>query len=151
MPLCWWCCHECEPGPVLHMPIEFKNDVWKTKGQFCSWECMKAFNVHSGSSTSHRVSDLITLYRKRVYGKIESIKTAPSRFCLKAFGGTIDITEFRSPNVQLWISLPNEVHIIDIVKKKVISDDELVLKRDKPLRRDVNSIKNLLGVNQVKK
>lgn len=144
MILCWWCCHSID-GDVLHMPYEYKNGTFKTKGQFCSWECMKAFNVRNETYTTCRIADLITLYRKQVYGKIESIKAAPSKYTLESFGGTLSIEEFRSGMTHAWIPLPNEIFIKETVYQKPV-EGELLLKRNKPLKRDKNSIKDALGI-----
>ncbi len=143
---CWWCCHPIPTDvPVLHMPYALKNDQFLTKGQFCSWECMKTYNVRNESYTSCRIADLITLYRKRVYGHIESVAMAPDRYTLEAFGGPLSIEEFRSGLTRAWLALPNEVYTKQQVFQKPV-DGELVLKRNKPLRRDKNSIKNALGI-----
>lgn len=148
--LCWWCCHSI-PGQVLHMPVTYKANAWTTRGQFCSWECMKAFNCKSGSYKTGTISDLITLYRKRVYGKIESVRAAPDKMVLIGFGGKLSIDEFRRGCTDAWVSLPNEMHQVEVVSIRARKDDDLILKRDKPLKRDKHSIKNILGVNQVKK
>ncbi len=140
--LCWWCCHDI-PGEILHLPYEYKNDTFKTKGQFCSWECMKAHNL---KNEDLRNCDLITLYRKKVYGKIEPLKSAPSRFTLDAFGGTLSIEDFRSGSTTAWVSLPNEVFTKPVVINQTTEGD-LVLRRNKPLKRDKNNIKNALGIN----
>lgn len=144
LPLCWWCCHAID-GDILHMPYEYKNKIFKTKGQFCSWECMKAYNVRNETYTTCRISDLITLYRKQVYGKTEPIHVASSRYTLEAFGGTLTIEEYRSGLTRAWIPLPNEMYTKQTVYQKPI-DGELVLKRNKPLKRDKNSIKDALGI-----
>lgn len=144
MILCWWCCHSID-GNVLHMPYSLKGNVFQTKGQFCSWECMKAFNVRNETYTTCRVADLITLYRKRVYGHIEPIVAAPSKYTLEAFGGTMTIEEFRSGSTHAWIPLPNETYTKQTVYQKPV-DGELILRRTKPLKRDKNSIKDALGI-----
>jgi hypothetical protein len=90
--------------------------------------------------------DLITLYRKRVYGKIEPIRSAPDRFTLKEFGGVLSIEEFRKESTNAWIALPNEVYADTIVHQKPV-EGEYVLKRTKPLKRDKTNIKNALGID----
>lgn len=149
MKLCWWCCHEI-PGPVLHMPFKLEKEQFHTCGQFCSWPCVKAYNIFSGRSQIGSVSDLITLYRFKVTGKVSPIIAAPSRFALEAFGGTMTIDEFRAGGKKVmvrtpldcsWIELPNELY-----KKQSVDvrSDELVLKRSKPLKRDTGGIQKLL-------
>lgn len=148
--LCWWCCHsipqDVNAGDGLHMPIKLVKDAFNTKGHFCSWECMKAYNIYSESYTTCRIADLITLYRKRVYGKVESITPAPSKMTLLEFGGTLTIEEFRGGKIQAWISLPNEVFSKEIVKQKTV-DGELVIKRNKPLKREKNGFQSALGIS----
>lgn len=141
--LCWWCCHAIVKEP-LHLPYKLKNDQFFTKGQFCSWECMKAYSLKNDDL---RNCNLITLYRKRVYGSIDYLKSAPSRFTLAAFGGTLSIEEFRSGLTDAWVSLPNEVHMKPVIISQQTSEGDLVLKRNKPLKRDKNNIKNALGIN----
>lgn len=103
---------------------------------------MKAYNKRNGT---FRSIDLITLYRKIVYGKIEPIRSAPDRLTIDSFGGALTIDEFRSGFTDAWIALPNEMHTQQIVHQKSV-DGELVLKRNKPLKRDKNNIKNALGI-----
>lgn len=147
MKLCWWCCHDI-PGATLHMPIKYKSNVWTTRGQFCSWECMKSYN----NRNEGRYASLMMSYRRQVYGKIEPIRSAPDKMTLVGFGGKLTIDEFRSGSTCAWISLPNEMHQAELVSIRARrDDDDLVLRREKPLRRDKNSIKNVLGINQVKK
>ena len=148
--LCWWCCHDIprdvNNGDGLHIPTKLVCDAFHTKGHFCSWECMKAYNLASESYTTCRVADLITLYRKRVYGKIEPLTPAPSKLTLANFGGTLSIEDFRSGKIQAWISLPNEVFAKEIIKQKTV-DGELVIKRNKPLKREKNGIQSALGIS----
>jgi len=150
--LCWWCCHDI-PGDQmpLHMPYKFEKDKFYTCGQFCSWPCVKAFNIFSGRSQIGLVCDLITQYRFKVTGKISSVNAAPPRFALEAFGGTMTIDEFRTGGKKVtvrtpldcsWVELPNELYkkqAVDVAKC-----DELVLKRSKPLKRDVGGIQKML-------
>ena len=149
--LCWWCCHEI-PGPVLHMPYKFSEGKFYTCGQFCSWPCMKSYNIFSGRPKIGTVSDLITLYKLKITGKVSPTSSAPSRFALKAFGGTMSIEEFRNtgsvvvrtPQDAAWIDLPIEMYR----KTQVVQGEELVLKRNRPLRRDVSGIQSVLFKNK---
>lgn len=148
---CWWCCFDI-PGDVFHFPYKFENGKFLTCGQFCGWPCVKAYNIHSNLPASGRCSDLITLYRKQSYNKITPVKSAPNRFTLKEFGGTLTIEEFRSGNVEGWVKLPNECHIIQTVEvkhvKKDSSSEELLLTRSKPLKRDTSAIHKMILKNK---
>lgn len=149
---CWWCCHEI-PGDVYHMPFKFENGKFHTCGQFCSWGCVKSYNIYSGSPRVGQISDLITLFRKRMYGKITHVQAAPPRFSLKIFGGKLTIEQFRSGNVNArvhipiepYIYLPNENHV---VHETVVDTDSLVLRRTKPLKRDQTGIQKLLNLKK---
>lgn len=154
MKLCWWCCHSI-PGDILHMPFKFEGGKFYTCGQFCSWPCMKAYNIYSGRSKIGTVSDLITQYKLKVTGKVSPTRAAPSRFALEAFGGTMTIDEFRSagstivrtPLDAAWVNLPNEA----FRSTQVEQGEELVLRRNKPLKRDVTGIQSVLLINKKKK
>ena len=65
-------------------------------GQFCSWECMKAYNLHSRNAKFGEVQSNMSLMRKRMYGNTSRIHVAPDRFMLKKFGGSMTDDEFRA-------------------------------------------------------
>lgn len=105
--LCWHCCHPFD-GPPLPMPIRYddRRDVFHVTGTFCSWECMKAYNGDSRSYMQHVNSTIITLFRKRCTGVLGSVRHAPPRLALKAFGGTMTIEEFRACTKEVMIMPP---------------------------------------------
>lgn len=150
MGLCWWCCHEI-PGEVFHLPYKFEKEHFYTCGQFCSWACVKAYNIYSNKPQIGLVSELITLYRKRIYNTITPLQSAPPRYSLKAFGGKLTIEQFRGgeftaavklPNDGHWVQLPNEKYIPHITE---VEHGDLVLKRTKPLKRDQSGIQKLIS------
>ena len=169
--LCWWCCHPWD-GDVLHMPykIEPKTNNYLTMGQFCSWSCMKSFNMdknglHKGST----INGLITTLHKKMTGKFKLLKLAPSRYTLKSFGGKLSIEEFRNLNKdeKVEIRFPNQVQISqNIIKQSKITfekpseeeldkkmnniNNSLKLKRTKPLKRDVNNLETMMGLTRTK-
>lgn len=145
---CWWCCHDI-PGEVYHMPYKYENEKFYTCGQFCGWSCVKAYNVYSGSPRVGRISDIISLFRLKMYKEISPIKAAPPRFSLRDFGGTLTIDQFRSGKINARISVPNEpwIHMpIEMFKKHEVTVDtnDLVLKRTKPMKRDQSGLQKLL-------
>jgi len=147
--LCWWCSHEI-PGEVYKLPFKLDKGRFHLMGQFCSWPCVKSYNIFSDKPTLGRTSDLITLYRQKTLGKITVLNAAPPRFSLKAFGGTLTIEEFRSGKKNVSVMIPNEPWIlvpesIDIpIQIDTKPDNDLVLKRNKPLKRDTCGIQKLL-------
>jgi hypothetical protein len=93
-----------------------------------------------------------------MYGKLSPIKKAPNRYELQVFGGTMTIDEFRR-NVDVDGA---PVHTVETEKVKdhtvpFVSNmkkmneiknagDGLVLKREKPLQRNQNSLEAALGI-----
>lgn len=172
---CWWCCH---PPAPLHLPLDYKNNEFKTMGHFCSWECMKAWTLKNISqSKCGNVCMFINLMRVKHYGGDPRgvIKRAPSPYCLKTFGGSLDIKTFRKSNHNtVKVTFPNESHKLHTVhvsepehtrlqsgfdtKNKLESinnasgeNDSLKLKRNKPLRNHVkNNLEDTLGLKKKK-
>jgi hypothetical protein len=106
---CWWCCHAFDWHP-LSLPIHYdeKRNKFKVSGNFCSWNCMKAFNGRTGSVNKFRQHQYIhDLFRKIVLDKngkpfpYKHIPLAASRWSLQHFGGTKTIEEFRKDCVLL--------------------------------------------------
>jgi hypothetical protein len=92
--------------------------------------------------------------RLKMYNELKPVKTAPPRFSLKIFGGTLSIEQFRSGNVHARVQVPNEpwIYIPNEVFKKhetVAENGDLVLKRTKPMKRDQSSLQKLVLKNPV--
>ena len=150
MNLCWWCCHEI-PGDIFEFPYKYTNNTFYLCGQFCSWSCIKAHNINSRSYMVGARVDLISLYRLKTTGELNPITSAPPRFALKAFGGTLTIEEFRANKngVKIWRPDDSFIKLVNVprVTVGVVVEDnsnELVLKRNKPLKRDTSGIQKLL-------
>lgn len=107
---CWHCCHPFS-GPPLPMPIRYDDrlDTFHVTGTFCSWACMKSYNLDSKSYMRHINTTIITLFHKKCTGKLERIKPAPPRLALKAFGGTMTIEEFRTCDKNMMILPPKMI------------------------------------------
>ena len=106
---CWWCCHPFD-WPPLGLPVHYDDQRKKFKviGNFCSWNCMKAFNNTTNSVNKSRQHQYIhDLFRKIVLDKngktfpYKHIPFASSRWQLKMFGGVKTIEEFRGDCVLL--------------------------------------------------
>ena len=99
---CYWCCHPFEDQPVP-CPINFNKETNKfdTVGIFCSWACASAYSKEYYNSMSY-----IYLFRKTMDPEFDMslIKIAPSKICLKVFGGNMSIDEFRSNKEIVYIS-----------------------------------------------
>ena len=146
-------------------------------GQFCSWSCMRAFNMNkNGTDRGSKINEYIAVLHKKTTGRFKLIKAAPDRYVLKSFGGTISIDEFRNANENDFpiLTYPNQLHKVQFVEKqrKVTfdelskeqldnkiddinntnaSNETLKLKRTKPLKRDRNNLETMMGLVRAKK
>lgn len=122
---CWWCCHMFKTIP-LGYPIQLTSRMkFKTRGVFCSLECMKTYLNDNKKYEGY--IDLFKYMCKKLSGKTyNDIKQAPPRQVLKIFGGDLDITEFR-----------NTTKIFKMVEYP------LTVVRDYVEEIDINNIKNM--------
>lgn len=166
---CWWCCHPFD-GPELHLPFKYdeRRKQFRTFGSFCSWSCMKAYNVDTGKARYGEIQMFITLMRKHVYDQIIPCPIAPKRQCLDVFGGTMTIEEFRGCKDPPMVRFPNEIQTgcsfsgqdtklakfeTDEQKLRVIQNasgqtESLKLRRTKPLKRSESALERSLGITR---
>jgi len=156
------------------MPFKYDElrQKFSTLGIFCSWPCMKAYNIDKSGPKYGEYQMYISLMRKHVYGKTEACRMAPKRQCLKVFGGTMDIEQFRAGKDPPFIRMPNEAYMICLptVEQGVLShtktstvslnnkmdavmnssgkSEQLKLKRAKPLQREESSLEKSLGIKR---
>lgn len=172
--LCWHCCHpipiECK---TLQYPYKLlSSGQFLVGGQFCSWECIKGYGRDHMSrvlSGVHQVN--IRHYRKMITGLINNVIPAPPKIVLKAFGGHMDIKEFRKPNSKLEYVvnygrlikvIPYETHEYKFedkhvntkqtdrlmnIENAVIANDYLKLRRPKPVAKGKSTLERSLGLN----
>jgi hypothetical protein len=172
---CWWCCHEC-PGEPLCLP--YKHDPLRNKfytmGNFCSWGCMKAYNMTYNRVRAGIIACNMVLMYKHMYGHVDPIRCAPNRYALKEFGGKMSIEEFRSAvSSRVLVHMPDQVHVShEVVTKNEIkstqdcdtrvskiqeisfsttNNETLKIKRPKPLKRDGNNLEKTLGITRSRK
>lgn len=102
--VCWWCCHKFDSTPVP-IPLTFSKNIFKVYGNFCSFNCSKAF-LQSKEPLYSSYKDncsLLSFFCKKTTGKRENIIAAPSRLSLKMFGGNLSIEDFRNNNIKLSV------------------------------------------------
>lgn len=101
---CWWCCHPINETP-LQLPKEYleKKKTYVVYGYFCSFECMKTFNINENGSYKQNQTTLISKLIRETYGCHKDIKPAPPRQCLSVFGGSMNIQEFRGTKEKTFI------------------------------------------------
>ena len=125
---------------------------------------MKAYNLerpNNGKTTMN-----IMIMRKKLYNSFGNIKPAPSRYSLDVFGGPMSIEEFRAgQTIDTGPKTPiNETSYKSmVIRMNTDSTDKLAqithstgkneplkLKRQKPLKRDVNNLEMTLGITRKK-
>ena len=150
---CWWCCHPYETETVQYPYKLFKGNILTT-GQFCSWNCVKAYAINKNNLNS---MDLITLLKKKTNGKVTPTEPAPCRESLIQFGGTLTIEEFRqAADLGIKALIPgvmySPVHIEKTTEKPTMNiiKPEFVLKREKPLVRAKGKLETTLGITRKK-
>jgi hypothetical protein len=173
---CWWCCHPFN-GPPCGLPNEYKNETFYVDGIFCSPECAAAWNFGDTNSSYdlwERYSLLNYLYRKVYNDNSVKIKLASARPCLKIFGGSQTIKEFRQNNTNYKntykIVMPPMISIIPVqeiseiengysskgdnnnkvymINKDKISDSsELKLKRKTPYNKNSNTLEKCMKIS----
>ena len=106
------------------------------------------------------------MMRKKMYNSVGRIMPAPSRYSLKVFGGTMTIEEFRANQTvdtgERFV-IKDEPYKSGIIKMNLDStqkmaqithstgkNEPLRLKREKPLKRDVNNLEMTLGITRKK-
>lgn len=104
--LCWWCCSSFEGSPKC-IPTNYDElkDSFSVTGNFCSWNCSKAFTIYERPKQISNLTRLI----QHIHGFIPTIVAAPPRFILKSFGGTMELEEFRKNESLFEINKPNIV------------------------------------------
>ena len=105
------------------------------------------------------------MMRKKLFGKIGTIKKAPHRQKLEVFGGNMSIEQFRENNVKdeeipidtiniepipeinipIVANISNEKRLKDINRSSG-NNETLRLKREKPLKRNQNNLETVLGL-----
>lgn len=111
--LCHNCCHSFDGVPVpLPESYDALKKVYYCRGNFCSWQCAKAYNMLQtpmagrGNRNMHisllayrtwikRRLDPVESSRLKTYA-LYNIQPSPSREKLRVFGGTMSIEEYRA-------------------------------------------------------
>jgi hypothetical protein len=146
------------------MPYKYyeRKDKFMTTGRFCSWSCMKTYALDTyGINKGSIICGNMIMMRKKLFGKLGSIKPAPKKHRLVEFGGDLTIEAFRenlvvdddTPVPIVTEEVPNIVIpvVSNISKMYEIKNasgvnEPLRLKRAKPLKRDQNNLESVLGL-----
>jgi hypothetical protein len=157
---CWWDTHFFNTPP-LEMPTSYFNGIFNCEGKFCSWECMMAFNIDINDENVAKRTSLIYMMQKKTYNSYRIIKPASSWKILIDFGGVISIEEFRENLLTNsldynyikppMISRISYVEKIPIKKEEndEVKNDDLILKRSKPLKSSKYNLESIMGLKKI--
>ncbi len=166
---CWWCKNTFDSQPVS-LPESYFDGKFHCYGHFCSYNCCHAFNLDSNDNVWKKNSLLHLLYFK-TYGLNVEINSAPHWTSLEEFGGNLTISEFRKNSVVntnefLMLKPPidsrlnffekhykpdSSIFTNNMYQKLLDDNDDLVIKRSKPLKSANYSLDKTLGFIKKKK
>ena len=181
--ICWWCVHVLPIDPPIHLPVKYDSKLnrFSCIGNFCSWQCAKAYAIDMGTSRSGEIQSFLAMMRRRSIGRYEPLWPAPKRQALACFGGSMTIEEFRSyggrvepprihyPLEKLYFATSgtgttptttktgvssNQVQNsgrLKAIENSSTETDTLRLKRNKPLSRTTSKLENALGLKRKEK
>lgn len=121
--MCWHCCHPFNCVPVYYpLKLDIKSNTFYFIGNFCSWNCVKAYGVrmngHRRPEGASWISLLafLTVHRPMYCSqsilerhsfdcpcidKFYGIPVAPPKETLKIFGGDVSIDDYRKDFLQV--------------------------------------------------
>lgn len=149
--VCWHCTFTFDNFP-LSMPFYYDSikGLFKSKGYFCSFNCMKAYAFSNSFKLSGNCIPLIqhlhNVLTKNDKNKCFMISRSPPREALIKFGGTMSIEEFRKDHKCLYEVTPYPVIIIkETVNKKIDKEfkkNKSVALSDQRIEKAIQNVKN---------
>ena len=159
---CLWCCHSFKDTP-WGIPYKFVNNKFVLFGNFCMANCALAYTLQyykDDDSLWEKVALLNLLYK--------NLLPAFDKMSLKLFGGTMEIEEYRNimfsneksysiefppcntiipmlEEIYKKSSLSNTFIPVDKNKINIAINNELKLKRSKPIINHKNTLDFCLG------
>ena len=163
---CLWCKYSFET-PSIELPEDYFNGTFYCMGNFCSWNCAKSFNIDINDSSTWKRESLLNLMFYKTYGDFKEITPAPSWLMLEDYGGLLNINDFRNlfvfNNKDYLVLHPplitRQLQIEESYKKsnntnmmanklENIYDNELVLKRNKPIESTNFNLEKTMGLKR---
>jgi len=157
---CWWDTYSFST-PSIKMPESYFNGIFNCVGNFCSWECMMAYNIDINDENISKRTSLIYIMYRKTYNSIRIIKPASSWKILVDFGGAINIDEFRenltTNSLDYNYIKPPIISRISYVEKipikkeddEHIKNEDLILKRSKPLKSSKYNLESIMGLKKI--
>jgi len=164
---CWWCKNSFNT-PNLMLPESYSDGIFYCIGNFCSFNCKKAFNIDLNDINMWKKESLINLEYYLTYGRHKEIIPAPSWLTLKEYGGFLTINEFRKnfdTNSSEYILLQpplisrqmqieesykksNSLGPLNKLDKLFIDTSSYLLKRSKPVETSQLNLEKTMGLKR---
>ena len=157
---CWWDTHFFNTPPI-EMPESYFNGRFNCTAKFCSWECMMAYNIDINDENISKRTSLIYMMFKKTYNIFKEIKPASSWKILIDYGGVVSIEEFRenltTNSLEYNYIKPPMISRISYIEKIPIKkdndyelkNDDLILKRSKPLKSSKYNLESIMGLKKI--
>ncbi len=165
---CWWC-KNTFTTPKVSLPEQYYNDTFYCIGNFCSYNCTKAYNVDLNDNQIWKRESLLNLLYYLTYGYYKEILIAPSWLLLKEFGGFMNINDFRKSfetnSIEYLLLHPplisRQMQIEESYKKSqtnlsttskidkyMFDSNNLILKRNKPIESSLLNLETTMGLKR---
>lgn len=156
---CYHCCHRID-GEIVRLPLSCEKGQYQYYGYFCSFECMKTYNLDMNDSFVHKRDVLVSRLYSSLSGNIaRQVAFAPPRDRLKIFGGSLEIEEFRgtftkTPYMDIGSIEPKPQQVDHQTKERQpyeyrsapVTNEPIKLKRSKPLKNSQNTLEASMGL-----
>lgn len=165
---CWWCKNSFNT-PNVSLPEQYFDDTFFCIGNFCSYNCCKAYNIDLNDFNISKRDSLINLMYFLTYKRHKNIKPAPSWLILEEFGGYLSISEFRknfdnnnndyvllhppliSRQMQIEESYKKNDSTTSNTKIDKFFNNDYVLKRNKPVETSQLNLEITMGLKRKNK
>ena len=169
---CWWCKNRFD-SPAVQLPEDYYNETFFCIGNFCSFNCMKSYNLDLNDSLSWKRESLINLLYFLTYSEHKKIVPSPHWITLEEYGGSLTIEKFRenftintkeylilhppliSRQMQIEESYKlnklKEVPIDNVNKIYSEIDSEFTIKRKNPIQSKQLNLETTMGLIKKKK
>ena len=166
---CLWCCHSFKTTP-WGIPYKFFNGVFQLFGNFCLPNCALAYllKFYKDDDSQWEKIALLNLLYFKVHGQYKTLVPSFDKMSTKMFGGTLEIDDYRNivsqndksyslefPPCNTIIPMLEEIYkktqltntFIPVDKTRInIANNELKLKRSKPIIDHKNTLDFCLGI-----
>jgi len=164
---CWWCKNSFNTPNVI-LPEQYFNGTFYCIGNFCSYNCAKAYNIDINDNNIWKRESLINLMYYMTYNRFKEIEPSPSWLVLKEFGGFMTINDFRknfeTNNSEYILLYPplisrqmqieesykktNVTGPINKLDKLFLQENNYSLKRSKPIETSQLNLEKTMGLKR---